>query len=128
MDWLIQSKADIHCRRQGLITFLDRDGVKVQSHGKSGSPQLKLVKASSLLKGLKKCQAIYVVKLNPIDAKETDWLSEYSDVFQEESTEMPPKREVDHERELLPGAQPIAKRAYKMPVLPEAIELKEQLR
>lgn len=84
--------------------------MKVQSHGKSGSPQLKLVKASSLLKGLKKRQAIYVVKLNPIGkevyAKEPEWLSEYSDVFPEELTEMPPKCEVDHEIEMLPGAQP----------------------
>jgi len=51
-----------------------------------------------------------VVKLNPIgeevDAKEPDWLSKYSDIFPEELTEMPPKREVDHEIEMLPGAQP----------------------
>ncbi|MDM1593471.1 reverse transcriptase family protein, partial [Escherichia coli] len=40
---------------------------------------------------------------------------------------MPPKREVDREIELVPRAQPTAKRAYKMTV-PEAIELKKQLR
>ena len=40
--------------------------------------------------------------------------------------ELPPKREVDHAIELLPGAQPVSKQPYKMS-LPEATELKEQL-
>ena len=40
---------------------------------------------------------------------------------------MPPGRDIDHEIELIPGATPIAKSPYKMSV-PEAIELKEQLR
>jgi len=51
-------------------------------------------------------------------------LREYEDVFPEELFEMPLEREVDHEMELVPGAQPTAKRAYKMSV-PKAIELKE---
>ena len=41
--------------------------------------------------------------------------------------QMPPERDIDHEIELVPGASPIAKSPYKMSV-PEAIELKEQLR
>ena len=41
--------------------------------------------------------------------------------------QMPPRRDIDHEIELIPGATPIAKSPYKMYV-PEAIELKEQLR
>ena len=40
---------------------------------------------------------------------------------------MPLGRDIDHEIELIPGATPIAKSPYKMSV-PEAIELKEQLR
>lgn len=72
-----------------------------------------------------------MVKLDPMSQEKTSgepaWLSEYEDVFLEELSEIPPKREVDHEIELVPGAQPTAKRAYKM-ALPEAIELKEQLR
>ena len=73
---------------------------------------------------------IYAVKLNPVDkaksTNELEWLSEFKDVFPEELTELPPPRDVDHAIELVPGAQPIAKRPYKMS-LPEAIELKEQL-
>ena len=73
---------------------------------------------------------IYAVKLNPIGkeprAQDPEWLSEYDDVFLEELTNLPPEREVDHAIELVPGAQPVAKRPYKMSIL-ESIELKEQL-
>ena len=41
--------------------------------------------------------------------------------------QMPSGRDIDHEIELIPRATPIAKSHYKMS-LPEAIELKEQLR
>ena len=53
-------------------------------------------------------------------------MSDFEDIFLEELTELPPPREVDHAIELLPGAQPVARRPYKMSV-PEAAELKEQL-
>ena len=83
------------------------------------------------MKGLRKRHPIYVVKLYPVSQEETfgelAWLKEYDDVFPEDLFAMPPEREVDHEIELVPGAQPTAKRAYKMSV-PKAIELKEQLR
>ena len=73
---------------------------------------------------------VYAVKLNPIDkpsaGNEPEWLSNYEDIFPKELTQLPPKREVDHAIDLIPGAQPVARRPYKMSV-PEAIELKEQL-
>ena len=62
---------------------------------------------------------------NP-DMQDLEWLSKYAYVFLEELMDLPPVREVDHAIELVPGAQPIAKRLYKMYV-PESIELKEQL-
>ena len=46
--------------------------------------------------------------------QELDWLSEYADVFLAELTNLPPVREVDHAIELVPEAQPVAKRPYKM--------------
>ena len=74
---------------------------------------------------------VYAVKLNPVDKpsakNKPDWLSNYEDIFPEELTQLPPKREVDHAIDLIPGAQPIARRPYKMSV-PKAIELKEQLK
>ena len=56
-----------------------------------------------------------------------EWLSEFRDIFPEELTQLPPSREVDHEIEVIPGSSPVSRRPYKMS-LPDAIELKEQLR
>ena len=129
MDWLKENKATLKCR-DGILTFLDSQGQKAKVVGTHGKPELQLVTATKLLKGLRKRQMIYAVKLNPVDkeprAQDPEWLSEYDDVFSEELTSLPPEREVDHAIELVPGAQPVAKRPYKMSV-PKSIELKEQL-
>ena len=129
MDWLQENKATLKCQ-DGVLIFLDSQGQKAKVMGTHGESKLQLVTATKLLKGLRKNQMIYAVKLNPTgknqDTQEPDWLSEYADVFPEELTDLPPVREVDHAIELVPGAQPVAKRPYKMSV-PESIELKEQL-
>ena len=89
------------------------------------------MKASNLLRGVRKGFQIYVVKLNKVDdpkpGNDPEWLSEFWDIFPEELTQLPPSREVDHEIEVIPGSSPVSRRPYKMS-LPEAIELKEQLR
>ncbi|MCO5593052.1 hypothetical protein L7F22_047057 [Adiantum nelumboides] len=94
-------------------------------------PKAHLVKAARLLKEIKKGQQIYAVKLNKVEQSDSksrlDWLKEYADVFLEDLTNLPPYREVDHEIETIPGCEPVSKRPYKMS-LPEAIELKEQLK
>lgn len=129
MDWLTLNDATVECKSRKL-TFTSLLGGRVVTLGTRGDPKLHLVTATKLLKGHHKKQMIYAVKLNPIDkppsSNEPEWLSEYADVFPEELTQLPPYREVDHAIELVPGAQPVAKRPYKMS-LPEAIELKEQL-
>ena len=72
-----------------------------------------------------------MVKLNKIKESENEaepmWLQDYADVFPEDLTNLPPPREIDHGIEIFPGSEPVSKRPYKMS-LPEAIELKEQLR
>ena len=84
-----------------------------------------------MLKGLCSGQQVFVVKLDKIedskDFEEPRWMQVFSDVFPEELTDLPPAWEIDHEIELFPGSEPVSKRLYKMS-LPEAIELKEQLR
>ena len=64
---------------------------------------------------------------DPKPGNDPEWLSEFRDIFPEELTQLPPSREVDHEIEVIPGSSPVSRRPYKMS-LPEAIELKEQLR
>ena len=71
------------------------------------------------------------MKLNKIKESENEaklmWLQDYVDIFLEDLTNLPPPREIDHGIEIFLGSEPVSKRPYKMS-LPEAIELKEQLR
>ncbi|MCO5549328.1 hypothetical protein L7F22_002797 [Adiantum nelumboides] len=46
---------------------------------------------------------------------------------EQQEVQEPLQRDIDHEIEIFPGSEPVSKRAYKLS-LPEAIELKEQLR
>jgi len=91
------------------------------------NPVLEVSKRLQVVKGHRKKQSIFMVKLNPVNqennSREPTWLSEYDDISPKELS----TGGVDHEIELVPRAQPTAKLAYKM-VLPKAIELKEQLR
>ena len=129
MDWLSKNNALLHCK-DALLTFQDSHGEKATISGTRGKPKLHLVTATKLLKGYRKKQMVYAVKLNPIEKSSEhplpESLSDFEDVFPEELTELPPPRDIDHAIELLPGAQPVARRPYKMSV-PEAAELKEQL-
>ena len=130
MDWLIANRASIHCA-QGTFSFLSKRGQEVLIQGKNGKPKARLTKAKRMLRGLRSGQQVFVVKLNKIedsvDSKEPRWMQEFSDVFLEDLTDLPPVREIYHEIELITGSEPVLKRPYKMS-LPEAIELKEQLR
>ena len=129
MDWLSKNNALLHCK-DALLTFQDSRGEKATISGTRGKPKLHLVTATKLLKGYRKKQMVYAVKLNPIEKSSEhplpESLSDFEDIFPEELTELPPPRDIDHAIELLPGAQPVARRPYKMSV-PEAAELKEQL-
>ena len=73
---------------------------------------------------------IYILKINKLGKEDEDqgpdWLKEYQDIFPEELTELPPDRELVHEIDLIPGAQPIACAPYKMSPF-EALELKNEL-
>ncbi|MCO5580385.1 hypothetical protein L7F22_034252 [Adiantum nelumboides] len=134
MDWLSKNKADIHCS-QGTVSFYSSNGEQVYIHGRRGNASLRVVKAKQLMKGLRKGLSFYVLKLNKpekeskgkeIEDKEPKWLSEFSDVFPKELTDLPPTRGLVHDITLVPGSQPIAKSPYKMS-LSEALELKNQL-
>ena len=102
----------------------------MQIQGRSRRNPLKVVKANKLVSGLRKGLPIYILKLNKLEkveeGQEPSWLREYQDVFPKELTNLPPKGELDHEIELIPGAQPIAQSPYKMSPS-EALELKNQL-
>ena len=129
MDWLSKNQAKINCRK-GVVTFISKEANKVEIQGRTRKSPLRVVKASKLVKGLRKGLPIYVLKLNKpdqeVEQSEPEWLDEYQDVFPEELTSLPPDRELVHEIELIPGAQPIDRAPYKMSPS-EALELKNQL-
>jgi hypothetical protein len=69
------------------------------------------------------------IVLNHLDATSTlniRIISEFSDVFPEELSGMPPDREIKFVIELVPGTCPIFKRPYRM-VTNQLAELKKQL-
>lgn len=113
MDWLSRNQAHIHCA-QGNFSFKNLLGEEVLIQGTNGKPKAHLVKASRLLKGLRKGQQIFVVKLNKIEdsleGSQPEWLKEFSYIFPEELTNLPPPRDIDHEIEVTPGSEPVSKR------------------
>ena len=61
----------------------------------------------------------------PVEAKHV--LKEFEDVFPDEfPKELPPLRDIQHQIDLVPGAAPIAKAAYRM-APKELVEMKKQL-
>jgi hypothetical protein len=69
------------------------------------------------------------IVLNHLDAALTldiRTISEFSDVFPEELSGMPPNREIEFVIKLVPGTAPIFKRPYRM-TANQLAELKEQL-
>ena len=129
MDWLGHNHVEDNCN-QGSILFTSSQGNRVKIQGRSGKNPLKVVKANKIAKGYRKGLLIYILKLSKLEkleeSQEPEWLKEYQDVFLEELTNLPPKRELIHEIELILGAQPIARAPYKMSPF-EALELKNQL-
>jgi hypothetical protein len=68
-----------------------------------------------------------VNQLNDGANKEDQVVEEFSDVFSEELSGMPPDHDIEFIIELLPRTAPIAKRPYRMEV-DELEELKKQIK
>ena len=111
MDWLGKNQTQINCGL-GSVLFTSNQGMQVQIEGRSRKNPLKVVKAKRLVNGFRKGLPIYILKINKPGKEDEnqgpDWLKEYQYIFREELTELPPERELVHEIELIPGAQPIA--------------------
>ncbi|MCO5560556.1 hypothetical protein L7F22_014171 [Adiantum nelumboides] len=125
MDWLRENDAHLHCKN-ALLSFVDSTLSQIIVSRKRGKPRLGLVNLTKITRAYKRNEAVYTVRLNPTNkntkGEEPQWLL----VFPKELTELPPKCKVDHAIELIPRAQLVARRPYKMS-LPESTELKEQL-
>jgi len=96
---------------------------------------VKMISALQLKKGLARDEPTFMAI--PVESVETEGefipeaiqvvLEEYRDVMPDSLPKsLPPRRGIDHEIELLPGAKPPAKNAYRM-APPELAELRKQL-
>jgi hypothetical protein len=113
MNWLTKYQASLSC---------DKRTVKLVSL--SGEEVLVELVLSGPRKGSCHQVTTHIEEIKPSEA--INVVSEFPDVFPEELPGMPPERKVEFAIELILGATPISKRAYRM-FGPELVELKEQI-
>ena len=102
----------------------------------TGKPCERLVSALQLKRGMKSGDETFLVTIRATDEVEkaadvpealAPVLKEFGDVMPAEMPKkLPPRREVDHQIELIPGARPPAMAPYRM-AIPELQELRRQL-
>jgi hypothetical protein len=113
MNWLHRNKATVSC---------DKRTVKLVS------PSRKEVVTKLFMHDLEEGACHHL----SVDGKEANLLedirvvSKFPDVFPKDLPGMPPERNVEFAKELLPGTAPISKRAYRVSG-PELVELKKQI-
>ncbi|GAU46655.1 hypothetical protein TSUD_281460 [Trifolium subterraneum] len=118
MNWLVFNQVHINCcektvifpKSEGSLSLMDGEEVKesLNDHG-----ELFMVFGSLKLEGGIKLEELPVV-------------GEFSDVFPEDISDLPPEREVEFGINLVPGTSPISMALYRMSAL-ELNELKKQL-
>jgi hypothetical protein len=113
MNWLTKYQASLSC---------DKRTVKLVSP--SGEEVLVELVLSEPRKGSYHQVTACIEEIKPLEA--INVVSEFPDVFLEELPGMPPERKVEFTIELVPGTDPISKRAYRMSG-PELVELKKQI-
>jgi hypothetical protein len=108
MDWMTGYGGIIECTKKTVtLTTLENKRIRFNS--------------TFELKGSK------INSLKGVSLEDVPVVREYTDVFPEELSGLPPDRDVEFLIELLPGTEPIAKRPYKMDV-DELKELKKHLK
>ncbi|XP_062021178.1 uncharacterized protein LOC133737687 [Rosa rugosa] len=133
MKFLLANKAIPIPSAQHLLIMGERPCVVPTRIGQPSEPRL--LSALQFKKGVKRHEPTYVavplirdeIKGEVILKEIEGVLESYVDVMSPElPKELPPRRSVDHEIELLPGAKPPAKAPYIM-APPELVELRKQL-
>nr|AAV32173.1 putative polyprotein [Oryza sativa Japonica Group] len=119
MDWLTKFKGVIDCANR-TVTLTNEKGETVVYKSPDSPKQgvsLNQIEAEipvdTVEKNLRKLEDIPIV-------------SEYPEVFPEDLTTMPPKREIEFRIDLAPGTAPIYKRPYRM-AANELAEVKKQV-
>ncbi|KAI5675744.1 hypothetical protein M9H77_06694 [Catharanthus roseus] len=138
MEFLDQVKA-FPIPFANTMCILDEGKTCVVPTIRSTKPDPQALSAMQFEKGLKRDEESYLAILKEHDDEELPpqltipreiegVLREFKDVMPDElPKKLPPRREVDHQIELEPGAKPPAMSPYRM-ALPELAELKNQLK
>ena len=130
MDWLEPHHADVMCYEKAIRLNLP-NGEKMIVYGDKSGENLRIISCIKAQKYLhKKCQAFlaHVVDKNKEAERIQDIpeVRDFPDVFPEDLTGLPPKRQVEFRIDLVPGAAPIARSPYRL-APSEMQELSSQL-
>ncbi|XP_076920594.1 uncharacterized protein LOC143581782 [Bidens hawaiensis] len=118
MEWLSEFEAQIMCKNRMIrLESLDGSTMTVYSDRESyGLNVISMTKAEGLIR--KGCGAYleYVVKatVETNEVKDVVVLRDYSEVFLEDLPWLPLEQEVEFQKDLIPGAQPVAKAPYRL--------------
>ena len=130
MDWLTAYGATIDCKNL-MVTLRSRGNQEVCFHGEKFRKDPSVISIMKVRKSLRQgcigylCYAVEV-KEEEMKIEDIPVVREFSNVFPEELSGLPPQREIYFEIELVPGVQPISKTPYRMAPT-ELKELKAQL-
>ncbi|XP_066164336.1 uncharacterized protein [Oryza sativa Japonica Group] len=119
MDWLTRNKGVIDCASR-TITLTNDKGEKITFHSPASQKSV-----ASLNQAAIEGQTETVEK-SPRKLEDIPIVQEYPEVFPEDLTTMPPKREIEFRIDLAPGTAPIYKRPYRM-AANELAEVKKQV-
>ena len=119
MDWLTRNKGVIDCASR-TITLTNDKGEKITFRSPASQKSV-----ASLNQAAIEGQTETVEK-SPRKLEDIPIVQEYPEVFPEDLTTMPPKREIEFRIDLAPGTAPIYKRPYRM-AANELAEVKKQV-
>jgi hypothetical protein len=132
MDWLAAHKAKLDCYYKTL-ECVSEEGKRITLQGIRKPVSVRQISALQMRKYCRKGCPLYAVQVlkttEGADPSPEDHpiLREYRDVFPEEISGLPPRRDIDFSIELAPGAVPVSRTPYQMS-MPELVELKLQLK
>jgi hypothetical protein len=132
MDWLATYKARLDCYHKTL-ECVSEEGRRITLQGIQKPVSVRQISALQMRKYCRKGCPLYAIQV--LESVEDDkpsledhpTLREYRDVFPEEVSGLPPRRDIDFSIELAPGAVPVSRTPYRMST-PELVELKLQLK
>ncbi|XP_066161915.1 uncharacterized protein [Oryza sativa Japonica Group] len=118
MDWLTRNKGVIDCASRTITLTNDR-GEKITFLSPASQKSVASLNQAAIVGQTE------TVEKSPRKLEDIPIVQEYPEVFLEDLTTMPPKREIEFRIDLAPGTAPIYKRPYRM-AANELAEVKKQ--